>query len=250
VHRLLNSSMGCAPSKEEFLKDKKLGELELEELTAGLATFLPTGGPLTAKDYKERLVSSGGTQTYDLPHSGYTVRYAYVSQRGFYPDAPDKANQDAFCVQTCFASDAEQLLFGVFDGHGEHGHTCSQFAKDKVCIHTGGMCACARTLASTWYCMQVTENLKHNSHFAVSPEIAYHQAMVTANNQLHRSDVDDSMSGTTAIALLIRGKSVYVANVGDSHAVLAERQGDRLIAHDLSFDQTPFRYGHLCRIHR
>lgn len=26
----------------------------------------------------------------------------------------------------------------------------------------------------------------NNTHFAVSPEIAYHQAMVLSNNQLHR----------------------------------------------------------------
>jgi serine/threonine protein phosphatase PrpC len=54
------------------------------------------------------------------------------------------------------------------------------------------------------------------------------------------------MSGTTAIALLLRSRMAYVANVGDSRAVLAERQGDRLVAQDLSFDQTPFRCGNPC----
>lgn len=87
------------------------------------------------------------------------------------------------------------------------------------------------------------ENLLANSHFSVSPEIAYHRAMVLTNNQLHRQpDVDDSMSGTTAIAALLRGRMLYVANVGDSRAVIAERQNDRLVAQDLSFDQTPFRW--------
>jgi cGMP-dependent protein kinase 2 len=89
---------------------------------------------------------------------------------------------------------------------------------------------------------QVPENMLNNKHFATSPEIAYHRAMVLTNNQLHRlTDVDDSMSGTTAITVLVRGRNVYVANVGDSRAVLAERQGNRVVAQDLSFDQTPFR---------
>jgi serine/threonine protein phosphatase PrpC len=59
-----------------------------------------------------------------------------------------------------------------------------------------------------------------------------------------RSDFDDSMSGTTAITVLIRGRSLLVANVGDSRAVLAEkRQGEPgYIARDLSIDQTPYRY--------
>ncbi len=90
---------------------------------------------------------------------------------------------------------------------------------------------------------QVPENLLNNAQFLVSPELAYHRSMVLTNNQLHRlQDVDDSMSGTTAIAALLRGRTVYVANVGDSRCVLAERQGDRLVAQDLSYDQTPFRY--------
>lgn len=92
------------------------------------------------------------------------------------------------------------------------------------------------------FLLQVPENLLNNPQFGISPEVAYHRAMVLTNAQLHRlPDVDDSMSGTTAIAALIRGRTVYVANVGDSRCVLAERQGDRLIAQDLSFDQTPFR---------
>lgn len=38
-------------------------------------------------------------------------------------------------------------------------------------------------------------------------------------------------------------RMAYVANVGDSRAVLAEQQGKQLVAQDLSFDQTPFRWG-------
>eukprot|EP00798_Chlamydomonas_sp_ICE-L_P004753 gene4753-34503_t len=115
---------------------------------------LPTTGPLTAKDYKSRLTTSEGTQNLFFPQTGYTMRYAFVTQRGLYPDAPDKANQDSLCVHTYFGGDPEQALFGVFDGHGEYGTQCSQYAKDKV-----------------------PENLLNNAQFAVSPESAYHRAM-------------------------------------------------------------------------
>lgn len=70
-----------------------------------------------------------------------------------------------------------------------------------------------------------------------------------ANSQLHRSDIDDSMSGTTAVTVLVRGRTVHVANVGDSRAVLAERQGERFAAVDLSYDQTPYRCVHTCWLH-
>ncbi|KAF6260280.1 phosphatase 2C-like domain-containing protein [Scenedesmus sp. NREL 46B-D3] len=67
--------------------------------------------------------------------------------------------------------------------------------------------------------------------------------MVATNLQCHRSDFDDSMSGTTAITVLVRGRSLLVANVGDSRAVLAEKVqgGSGFIARDLSIDQTPYR---------
>lgn len=92
---------------------------------------------------------------------------------------------------------------------------------------------------------QIVEGLLSNTHFAVAPEIAYHQAMVSANVQLHRSEIDDGMSGTTAVTVLVRGRTVHVANVGDSRAVLAERHGERYAAVDLSYDQTPYR----CALH-
>lgn len=68
------------------------------------------------------------------------------------------------------------------------------------------------------------------------------EALLATNDQLHHSAVDDAMSGTTAVSALVRGRALYVANVGDSRAVLAERApGGRLTAVPLSYDHTPFR---------
>ncbi|KAL6201546.1 hypothetical protein ACLB2K_025259 [Fragaria x ananassa] len=49
------------------------------------------------------------------------------------------------------------------------------------------------------------------------------------------------MSGTTAITVLVVGNMLYVANVGDSRAVIAVKDGNRIVAEDMSCDQTPFR---------
>jgi serine/threonine protein phosphatase PrpC len=62
------------------------------------------------------------------------------------------------------------------------------------------------------------------------------------------SEIDDSMSGTTAILALVRGTQLFVANVGDSRAVLAERNGHILTAKDLSWDQTPMRADECARV--
>eukprot|EP00959_Pyramimonas_sp_CCMP1952_P420137 8800185-Pyramimonas_sp.AAC.1 len=88
---------------------------------------------------------------------------------------------------------------------------------------------------------RVVQNLLRDPKFAQDPTKAYQKAFVDANSQLHRHHIDDSMSGTTAIALCVRGKQISVANVGDSRATSGIWNGRKLIAMDLSTDQTPFR---------
>lgn len=91
--------------------------------------------------------------------------------------------------------------------------------------------------------MQVPLNLAEHEHLRNDMELAFKDAMVSANAQLHASDVDDSMSGTTAVTCLLRGRTAFVANVGDSRALMAERgAGEILTPCPLSRDQTPFRY--------
>ncbi|KAL6974434.1 cGMP-dependent protein kinase [Sarracenia purpurea var. burkii] len=168
-----------------------------------------------------------GSRTVKIPSSGnYELRYSYLSQRGYYPDALDKANQDSFCIHTPFGTNPDDHFFGVFDGHGEFGAQCSQFVKRKLC-----------------------ENLLRNSRFHTDAVEACHAAFLATNSQLHAdNNLDDSMSGTTAITVLVRGRTLYVSNSGDSRAIIAERRGQDIVAIDLSIDQTPFRVDELERV--
>ncbi|CAN1331084.1 Protein phosphatase 2C and cyclic nucleotide-binding/kinase domain-containing protein [Linum perenne] len=166
-----------------------------------------------------------GSRTVKVGSQGYELRYSYLSQRGYYPDALDKANQDSFCIHTPFGTGVDDNFFGVFDGHGEFGAQCSQFVKKQLC-----------------------ENLLRSGKFRVDAVEACHSAFLTTNSQLHDETLDDSMSGTTAITVLVRGRKIYVANSGDSRAVIAEKRGKELVAVDLSIDQTPFRADELERV--
>jgi serine/threonine protein phosphatase PrpC len=58
---------------------------------------------------------------------------------------------------------------------------------------------------------------------------------------LMAQDTDDTLSGTTAVCVLIRGREVTICNVGDSRCVAAESRGAELVAVDLTQDQTPYR---------
>ncbi|KAL5215683.1 hypothetical protein ABZP36_007084 [Zizania latifolia] len=59
---------------------------------------------------------------------------------------------------------------------------------------------------------------------------------------------DDSMSGTTAVAALVAGSALHVANVGDKRAVAGVWRDGRAVAEELSWDQTPFRADELARV--
>ncbi|XAR57163.1 Phosphoprotein phosphatase [Bertholletia excelsa] len=154
-----------------------------------------------------------------VPSHNLRLEYSVLTQGGYYPDTPDRENQDSFCIKTQIQANPNVHFFGVFDGHGLYGTECSNFLKNRL-----------------------VEILSSDPALLDDPAKAYNSAFLATNEELHRSDtIDDSMSGTTAITVLVIGDTLYVANVGDSRAVIAVKDGNRIIAEDLSHDQTPFR---------
>ena len=126
---------GCCSKQDPDSEASKLPPVDrTTQLPAGLSFHLPTTGPLSPQEFRQRIVCSAGTQEVQLPTSEYTLKYPYVSFRGYYPEALYKPSQDTACAIRSFAGDPEQIFFGVFDGHGTSGTECSQFAKDQVCL--------------------------------------------------------------------------------------------------------------------
>lgn len=156
----------------------------------------------------------------------FDLEYCYVSQRGYYPSSLNKANQDSYLICENVLGDPTTNLFGVFDGHGETGDHCSFYAADK--------------LPEAF----VVEMKKYGGLGCVESEKftdIYTRAFLNTNFDLHGSNIDDSLSGTTAITVFQKGDKLYVANVGDSRAVIASEVGGELKASPLSSDQTPYR---------
>lgn len=153
-----------------------------------------------------------------VPSHNFRLEYSVLTQRGYYPDSPDKENQDSFCIKTQLLGNPNIHFFGVFDGHGQFGTECSNFVRDRL-----------------------VEALLEEPSLLDDPTNAYNSAFQRTNQELHESGIDDSMSGTTAITVLVIEDKIFVANVGDSRAVIAFKSGDKVLAEDLSCDQTPFR---------
>lgn len=157
----------------------------------------------------------------------YKLSYCYCSQRGFYPNDVSKANQDSYCIVERVASDPNTHLFGIYDGHGEFGDYCSFYAADQHIEHLERVIKKSKGVT-------VLDNEK-------TMAIAYTESFVGVNNALHRSDIDDHLSGTTGITVLVRGDVLLVGNVGDSRAIIATEVDGKLKYAPLSQDQTPFR---------
>lgn len=169
-------------------------------------------------------------ETKKIPVQGknltFNIEYCYVSQRGYYPTSLNKANQDSYVICESVMGDPCSNLFGIFDGHGETGDHCSFFAADKLPD-------------------AFVAEMKKNGGLSVAdgtkfPEV-YTRSFLNTNFDLHSSNIDDSLSGTTAITIFQRGDKLYVANVGDSRAIIATEVGGELKASPLSSDQTPYR---------
>ncbi|ETO69629.1 AGC protein kinase [Phytophthora nicotianae P1976] len=187
----------------------------------------PVRSPLTKEQINSRIVCSPKTMKSKVT-AKLSAQYAFVSQRGYYPDALDKPNQDSCTILPAFMGDAAKMYFGVFDGHGTTGDLCASFVRKE----------CPERL------VRILD--RKNCSFLE----AYSKSFEETNARLHASRIDDSLSGTTAICMFLDGEMIHVANVGDSRAVIATMSEGKLVAQPLSVDQTPYRSDERERVKR
>lgn len=175
-------------------------------------------------DRSERLSVYGGGSEQDVGLVVEAVSVTTIAAKsipGLEPvpgGAVAKINQDRAVALHPFASDNEMALLGVYDGHGKQGEQVSAFVKE-----------------------QLPGIIERHPLLLTQPAQALHEAYVSCDDLLRASQIEASVSGTTAVTVLVRGRSFWVANAGDSRAVIGRWSGDRrsMVAHDVSFDQKP-----------
>ena len=175
---------------------------------------------LSSSQLESRTLEVGATR--NIAFGSCTARYAFVTQRGFYPDDINKANQDALSVKHQFADIHDNAWFSVLDGHGRHGDRCAQFIAKKLPEVLSKMIKLEKVRTRRVMQQESLEDVVLNKD-------QIHEACVKAhfhsNDSLHREvDIDDSLSGTTSISIYFHGPGsrFTVCNVGDSRAVLGQ----------------------------
>ncbi|GJN07190.1 hypothetical protein PR202_ga24998 [Eleusine coracana subsp. coracana] len=159
------------------------------------------------------------------------------------------ANQDAMTVSQDFAGQKGHIFCGVFDGHGPLGREVSRHVRDTL----------PSKLSS--YLKPKTEDLSSSSDldsFDKSDSTSFsdtsdeNQLLSTWKNIFVKTfeDVDQELrehtgmdcicSGTTAVTVVRQGDHLFIANLGDSRAVLCTRDSkDRLTPVQLTTDLKP-----------
>ena len=99
----------------------------------------PPSSTSDSRDYRERgryggrhIISDRLLECVGVPSHNFKLEYSVLSQRGYYPDSPDKENQDSFIIRTQIHGNPNVHFFGVFDGHGQFGAQCSNFVKERL----------------------------------------------------------------------------------------------------------------------
>ncbi|TYI61602.1 hypothetical protein E1A91_D10G184200v1 [Gossypium mustelinum] len=171
------------------------------------------------RPYKSKhILTKRSLEIVHVSSHNFTLQYSILTQLGYYQDTVESENQDSFCIKTQIQCNPNVHVFGVFDGHGQYGAQFSNFFNDRL-----------------------VEILSSDSTLLDDPLKAYTSAFLAINSELHDSEIDDTMSGTTAITVLVVGDTLYLANDGDSRVVIAVKNGDQILAEDLFMDQTSFR---------
>ncbi|KAL0858037.1 hypothetical protein Bca101_063191 [Brassica carinata] len=122
-------------------------------------------------------------------------------------------NQDCAIVWEGFGCQEDMMFCGIFDGHGPWGHFVSKQVRNSMPISL--LCNWQDTLSQTTLAEPETDQ-----RFAIWKHL-YLKTCADVDQELeHHRKIDTFNSGTTALTVVRQGEVIYVANVGDSRAVL------------------------------
>ncbi|CAD6217579.1 unnamed protein product [Miscanthus lutarioriparius] len=137
-------------------------------------------------------------------------------------------NQDAMLVWDGFGGEDDVVLCGVFDGHGPHGHLVARRVRDALPLKL--MSAVRASKAGLDMPAAAWRKAFASTYKAMDKDLRSHAIL------------DCFCSGSTAVTVLKLGSDLYMANIGDSRAVLGSRDsggGGGMVAVQLTVDLKP-----------
>ncbi|RVW97905.1 putative protein phosphatase 2C 73 [Vitis vinifera] len=178
--------------------------------------------------------------------NNFTSLYSKRGEKG--------VNQDCFIVWEEFGGQEDMLFCGVFDGHGPWGHYVAKRVRESM--PSSLLCNWQETLAEASLDPDFDLQAEKKLHRFNIWKHSYLKTCAAIDQELeHHRRIDSFNSGTTALTIVrqvfdlvptlpviptyhavrkrketlnisFKGESIFVANVGDSRAVLATMSDD------------------------
>ena len=181
--------------------------------------FLPK--PKKVQNNSEMMTSPRQSENL-VTHLGSRTRTGTINGK------PKPQNQDDYFIIPNFSQCRNQLFLGVMDGHGIFGHEVSAFVKRQLPLLIENNLPYEVT--STNDCSN--ESLNKIQKALTLGFTNTHKTLVS------KRVIDVNYSGTTAITVLLRGRTLVCSSAGDSRAIIGRFDGSWSFV-ELSYDHKP-----------
>ncbi|GAV81887.1 PP2C domain-containing protein [Cephalotus follicularis] len=161
-------------------------------------------------------------------------------------------NQDAMIVWEDFMPE-DATFFGVFDGHGPHGHLVARKVRDSLPVKllsflhshhsrqngSGGMCF-SGNLNNTDGGDSEKDGLAEDRLNSLWRD-AFLKAYKAMDKELRsHPNLDCFCSGSTAVTMVKQGSNLFMGNIGDSRAIMGSKDNnDSMVPIQLTVDLKP-----------
>ncbi|CAK9166851.1 unnamed protein product [Ilex paraguariensis] len=187
---------------------------------------------MMAKEAKKNdlILRSSGTVNVDGSKNFASV-FSKRGQKGI--------NQDCFIVWEEFGCQEDMMFCGIFDGHGPWGHFVAKTVRESM--PSSLLCNWQETLAEASLDPDFDLESDKKLHRFNIWKHSYLKTCAAVDQELERHrKIDSFYSGTTALTIVRQGELIFIANVGDSRAVLATTSDDgSLLPVQLTVDFRP-----------
>ena len=180
----------------------------------------------------------------------YIKSCSFISISGENDEGNKKINQDSFIIKRNINGILNFNIFGVLDGHGEHGHYASQFVSRFIFNSIKNNPIIKKCSSPE----EIYEKITQNNYKLIE------NIFLDADVQITKEKFDYRTSGTTCVIIIQLNQKIICANAGDSRAIIVYNNGKDLLkeskifplSHDFKPDLTNerkriYEYGGIVR---
>ena len=153
-------------------------------------------------------------------------KFATHTRKGTEEDGKVKENnQDASIILNNVLKIENYSIYGIMDGHGSNGHLVSNFVKEKIEKYFSDV----KTYRHNKKLKKAVSSLEANDANDIYEKLKYNDYEIIryffkqVNDELYDTNFDVHFSGTTCVLVFKIGQKIICSNVGDSRAVLINK---------------------------